>query len=88
LDLEKALLKVKSPLSLPSPAWGEGFQSPSLDGRGLGEGEHYVEQASRILSNTPSKFSKISLFQNRKTVYPLLSSTISLSMSFEVSSAC
>jgi len=26
------------PLSLPSPARGEGLKSPSLDGRGQGEG--------------------------------------------------
>jgi hypothetical protein len=29
----------KSPLTLPSPARGEGFRVPSLDGRGKGEGD-------------------------------------------------
>ncbi len=32
-----------SPLSLPSPARGEGFRSPSLDGRGQGEGDSYLK---------------------------------------------
>ncbi len=30
----------RSPLTLPSPARGEGFQIPSLDGRGKGEGDY------------------------------------------------
>ena len=34
---EKSL---KNPLSLPSPARGEGFETPSLDGRGKGEGDN------------------------------------------------
>jgi hypothetical protein len=28
-----------NPLTLPSPAKGEGFENPSLDGRGKGEGD-------------------------------------------------
>jgi len=31
-------LQDRCPLSLPSPARGEGFKSPSLDGRGKEEG--------------------------------------------------
>ncbi len=30
----------KDPLTLPSPARGEGFRTPSLDGRGNGEGDN------------------------------------------------
>ena len=32
----------RSPLTLPSPARGEGFQIPSLDGRGKGEGDYEI----------------------------------------------
>ncbi len=39
----------KSPLSLPSPARGEGFQTPSLDGRGKGEGDSRMA-LSRLIS--------------------------------------
>jgi len=51
---------VAVPSPFPLPPGERVFESPSLDGRGLGEGEYYFEQASRIASNTPPKFSRIS----------------------------
>jgi hypothetical protein len=40
---------VESPGALPSPARGEGSKLPSLDGRGLGEGETESKcQASKV----------------------------------------
>jgi hypothetical protein len=38
---QKAGLKI--PLTLPSPARGEGFDAPSLDGRGKGEGDNHLK---------------------------------------------
>jgi len=37
----------EEPLTLPSPARGEGFQNPSLDGRGKGEGDNLLKIRGR-----------------------------------------
>jgi len=39
---------INSPLTLPSPARGEGFESPSLDGRAKGEGDDRLKSLTFI----------------------------------------
>ena len=53
-----------------------------------GRAKDHRKQVSCIRSNTPSKFSKTSLFQNRSTLNPASVRSLSLSRSFCLSSAC
>ena len=64
------------------------FYPPPLAGGGEGVGEAASRHCRLITARTPSIFSKISLFQNRKTVNPFLARQASRLLSLGTSSAC
>jgi hypothetical protein len=63
------------PLSLPSPARGEGLKSPSLDGRGQGEGGFELSSMLPAIERPTNQASEITVqaLKDWQVIYPKVS---------------